>query len=187
MTLVQLTERGLTLIEYIIVIAIMAILLGAAAPNLSTFFRKQQADASAHQIWRQLQKTRELAVYSGRDMTLCGIDANNNCIRDNIRSLAIFFDANENRKIDADENVESLLEMQIEGNLRLQAGGTGRYIQYHHDGTANPLGSFIVCPKDANPRLIRRVTTNRAGRPYLARPGPDGVVLAFDGAFIDCS
>lgn len=186
MCIVHSRERGLTLIELITAIAIIALLLGAAIPNLGHFFRKQQADAQAHLLLRHLHKTRELAVYSGHEMILCGIDESNACIRDNFRRLAIFSDANENRKIDADEKIESLLELNFDGNIRLNASGTARYIRYYPHGSANPFGSFILCPHSNDAHLIRRVTNQMAGRAYLARPEADGVVAGSDQSPISC-
>lgn len=179
-------ERGLTLVELITVIAITALLLGAALPDLSHFFRKQQADADAHQLLRQLHKTRETAVFSGREMILCGIDDNQICSRDNFRTLAIFHDANANRAIDPDEKIESLLDLDFDGEIHLKASGTARYIRYYAHGGANPFGSFILCPHNKDTRLIRRVTNQMAGRAYMARPAADGVVAGADQAPVDC-
>jgi type IV fimbrial biogenesis protein FimT len=179
-------ERGLTLIELITAIAIIALLLGTAIPNFSYFFRKQQADAQAHLLLRHLHKTREVAVYSGREMILCGIDTDSACVRDKFRTLAIFHDTNDNRKIDTDEKIESLLELNFDGDIRLNASGTARYIRYYHHGGANPFGSFILCPHNNDAQLIRRVTNQRAGRAYLARPEVDGVVANADNSPINC-
>jgi type IV fimbrial biogenesis protein FimT len=179
-------ERGLTLLDLIVTIAIIALLMGVAIPNLDFFFRKQQADAQAHLLLRHLHKTRELAVYSGREMIVCGIDSNNVCSRDNFHTMAIFHDANENRKIDEVEKVESLLEFSFNGNIRLNASGTARYIRYYAHGAAQPYGSFILCPHSENAHLIRRVTNQMAGRAYLARPEANGIVANFDKSPINC-
>jgi len=179
-------ERGLTLLDLIMAIAVIALLMGIAIPNLDFFFRKQQADAQSHLLLRHLHKTRELAVHSGREMVMCGIDNNNVCRRDNFRKLAIFHDANNNRQIDENENIESLLELNFSGTVRLNASSTSRYIRYYAHGAAQPYGSFILCPRDNSPYLIRRITTQRAGRAYLARPEADGIVAHDDKRPINC-
>lgn len=182
MCIVHSRERGLTLIELITAIAIIALLLGTAIPNLGHFFRKQQADAQAHLLLRHLHKTREIAAYSGREMLVCGIDNNRICTRDNIRELAIFHDANNNRQIDENERIESLQELDFDGNIQSNV----RYIRYYSHGAANPFGSFILCPRSNDPHLIRRVTNQMAGRAYLARPEADGVVANGDKSPINC-
>jgi len=179
-------DRGLTLIDLLITIAIAALLLGVGLPNFHSFFAKQQADAHAHQILRQLQKTRELAVFSGNEMIMCGIDAEQKCVRDHIRRFVTFVDQNGNRKVDAEDTVESELQLNYSGEVYLRASGA-RFIRYFNDGTANPLGSIFLCPKNAEPTLIRRATINMSGRPYLARPRSDGIVTNADASAINCT
>jgi prepilin-type N-terminal cleavage/methylation domain len=170
-------EQGFSLIELIIAVAIAALLLGVGLPDLQRIFSKHNADAEARQILRHLQKTRELAIFSGHEMIFCGIDAEKKCVRDNIGRFVIFFDGNNNRQVDDDETVESELQLDFAGDARLRASGM-RFIRYFNDGSANPYGSIFLCPRQVEPTLIRRVITNMPGRPYLARAGADGIVAA---------
>lgn len=168
-------RQGFSLIELVITIAIAALLLGVGIPDLQQIFSKHSADAEARQILRHLQKTRELAVFSGRDMIFCGIDAEKKCVRDDITRFVIFFDGNNNRQVDENETVESELKLDFAGDVRLRASGK-RFIRYFNDGTANPFGSIFLCPRRAEPALIRRVITNMPGRPYLGRAEANGIV-----------
>jgi Tfp pilus assembly protein FimT len=172
--------RGLTFTDLMATLAIFTLLLGAAVPNLQYFFLKQQADAHAHLILRHMQKTREIAVLSGRNMTICGLNEENICSPSNFRTIAIFQDANENRKVDEDEIIESQLELDFEGRVLLRAGAM-RFIRYYHHGGANPMGGFVLCPQSGDATLVRRISTQMAGRPYLARSGTEAELLASCG------
>ncbi len=178
-------ERGLSLIDFFIAISIAALLLSSGLPDLRNFMLKQSTTAETQQILRHLKKTRELAVFSGRDMIFCGVDTENNCVGDNFKRFVIFFDQNGNRKVDAGETVESELELKYSGKVSLRVG-TGSYFRFTHTGETRPSGSVFLCPADRDPTLFRRISTNFTGRPYIARPGPGGMVVRVDGNPIEC-
>lgn len=173
--------KGITLIELLIAGAIIAMLAGVGMPDLRGIFLKHNVDADARLILRHLQKTRESAVFSGHEMTFCGVDADQKCIRDNITRFVSFYDRNNNRRVDSDETVESEMQLAFPGQVHLRASNS-RYIRYFNDGTANPFGSIWLCPSQ-DPTLIRRIANQMAGRPYLHRTPTGGET---DGETITC-
>lgn len=178
-------ERGVSLIDFFVAISIAALLLSSGLPDFRYFLSKQSAVAETQQILRHLKKTRELAVFSGRDMIFCGVNAENKCVGNDFQRFVIFFDQNGNRQVDAGETVESELKLKYPGKISLRVG-TGSYFRFAHNGETRPSGSIFLCPADGDPKLFRRVSTNLTGRPYIARPGRDGVVERADGDPIEC-
>lgn len=179
-------RQGFTLFDLMVSIAITGILLGLGAPSVEHILAKSSADANAHVIWRTLTKTRETAVLSGKETTFCGIDSHNRCVRDNIRTLVIFHDDDRDRQLDATESPIHRVDLNYSGTVTLRASNQ-TYILYTHNGYANPFGSVVTCHSSGKSRYIRRISTNRSGRPYLAtdRNG-DGVVAGARGEPIKC-
>lgn len=177
-------EKGLSLIDLFIAIAISALLLGLGMPDFRHFMAKNNADSTTRQIFRSLQKTRELAVLSGNEMLFCGIDAEQKCVSDDITRFVIFFDENKNDRVDGEEAIESELELDYPGRIHVNI--PRNYFRYFNNGETRPSGSIFLCPQNGDSKLIRRISTNFSGRPYIARPRPNGIVANTDRSPIDC-
>lgn len=181
------TLYGLTLIDLLIYMALLAILLGLGSPNIRDTLAHYKSDTAARTVWRTLAKARESAVLSGDTTTFCGIDEHNQCVRNNIRALAVFHDSNDDQQIDNDETLVTRTELKYPGSIRLQAS-RGKRVTYRHNGRPRQLGgSIILCHNSGKPEYIRRVTFNPSGRHYLARDkNGDGIIAGYDGAAIEC-
>lgn len=178
---------GFTFFEFMIAIAIAGILLGLGVPGTADLFAKRSADANAHAVWRALAKTREVAVMSGKRATFCGMDNNGDCVRDDIRTLAIFIDRNRNRRLDGKETLVQRVDLNFNGEVVLRAAASQKFLVYNSNGYARLPGSILLCHKSKNAVYARRVSVNRGGRPYLVRDrNGDGVVEGVDGTPIDC-
>lgn len=168
-------EKGLTFIDLVVAIAIFSVLLGLGIPSFRSFMFKQNSDASVRQVFRHLQKARELAVLSGNEMIFCGIDEEQKCIRENATRFVIFFDANKNGRVDEGEAVESELNSRYPGQIHTNIPKS--FFRFFPNGATRPSGSIIFCPANHDPKLVRRVSTNLSGRPYIARPNAAGFVV----------
>lgn len=63
-------NRGLSLIEVLVVMAIAAILLGIGVPNMQTFILNNRLASSTHEFYTALQLARSEAVRRGEQVTL---------------------------------------------------------------------------------------------------------------------
>jgi Tfp pilus assembly protein FimT len=176
--------KGLSLIDLLIAISISVLLLGLGLPDFRQFMSKHDADTTTRQIFRSLQKARELAVLSGNGMLFCGVDAEQKCVSDDITRFVIFFDQNKNGQVDGEEAVESELELNYRG--RISVNIPRNYFRYFNNGETRPSGSIFLCPQSGDSKFIRRISTNFSGRPYIARPNADGIVVNVDRSPIDC-
>lgn len=63
-------SRGLTLVEWLVSLALLAILATAAAPGMSGFLQRGGTDAAARSLVRSIAQARNLALQQGRGVTL---------------------------------------------------------------------------------------------------------------------
>lgn len=63
-------QQGFTLVEWMVGLAIMAILSSIAAPGLSGFLQRGGVDSAASALVRSLTQSRSLAIQQGRTLSL---------------------------------------------------------------------------------------------------------------------
>ena len=91
-------QRGFTLVESLVVLAIVSLLVQAALPSWREFLR-EQAIKSASLAWiATLQRAREEALLRQRDVHLVPLDPGNWAA-----GWALTLDANRNQRLDAGE------------------------------------------------------------------------------------
>lgn len=67
-------SRGLTLIELLISLALMALLIGFGLPSLGSLIARTAHQAQVDQLLSQLQQARSLAILRNTQVLLCPID-----------------------------------------------------------------------------------------------------------------
>jgi type IV fimbrial biogenesis protein FimT len=85
-------QRGFTLVELMVTVAILAILMGIAAPNLASFLSDKSAEAAAQALASDLKFARSEAMKRGVPMRLCGVSSSTSnagavsysCLADNV-------------------------------------------------------------------------------------------------------
>lgn len=156
---------GITLIELLIAISIIAILAATALPSMTYWQAKNAADTTSHILFQQLQATREFAISQGSAVSLCGVNTHGNCSPSNIVELQIFIDSNKNKRRDSHERLLAQTTLPNTGELTLNAHTT---IRMKADGSSNTPASFIYCPSIPEASLIRKITISFSGRSYVA-------------------
>lgn len=178
--------RGFTLLELLITISIAFILIFVAVPNLMDFHRKQNADAVTAEIRRTLSVARQYAVSTQKIITACGIVDTKTCAKNNINSLLIFIDANNNKALDSNEYLLLNREIKHQGSLKLSASFGAKYIQFNSNGSSKQAGSFIYCVPE-KPTLARRIVFSMTGRSYIGRDmDGDGIITLANKKPITC-
>lgn len=180
-------QQGMTLLELMIALAILALLIGMGGPAMQDFIERQRVNATAQQMQRQLTSARLHAVTSGHRVIFCGADAEFNCVRDNPQQFIVFEDHNQNRRLDPEEPLHSVWDIPNGANAQLRTSLNVSYSTFNPDGSSRQCGSIIICSADGNPEHIRRITVSCPGRIYRALPGEDGIVHNVDGTPIDCT
>ena len=178
--------QGFTLLELLITISIAFILIFVAVPNLIDFHHKQNADAVTAEIRRTLSVARQYAVSTQQIITTCGIADTNTCSKNNINSLLIFIDENNNKTLDSNEYHLLNREIKHQGSLKLSASFGAKHIQFTGDGSSKQTGSFIYCVPEKS-TLARRIVFSLTGRSYIGKDmNGDGIIALANNKPITC-
>lgn len=179
------TSKGLTLLELLITTLIASILLIVAIPSLGYFKNSSERSAVTNDIRRSLAYSRENAITRNTYTTICGLNSNGECARDNIQSLVVFIDVDKDGMLTEEDQTLSIRELNHSGYLRLRASFRKSSITFNRHGAALAAGSFIYC-KPNYPELAARITVSMTGRSYVARKNDEGIVRNTNGSEIIC-
>lgn len=162
--------RGYTLIETLIVIAILSIILLFANHNMSSWRKSQNANRVTTELIDLVHFSRAYAISGRRPLTLCG--SSNGTICDNLWAMGalLFEDGNRNGIIDNADYVIKYLPFRLNTNL-IWKGFSGQRMIFESTGiTSASNGTFTYCELDKDPLYSRQVIVSRGGR---ARPSQD--------------
>ncbi|HOF04781.1 MAG TPA: GspH/FimT family pseudopilin, partial [Syntrophales bacterium] len=91
-------RRGFTLVEIIIVIAVMTIIAALAYPNFQGFMASRRLNGAARQVQGDLLAARMRAVSENREIKVKFINGN---------QYTMFYDYNNNGQVDTGEAIET--------------------------------------------------------------------------------
>jgi len=179
---------GLTLIELVSAMAIVAILAASGTPIFMHLIARYKANSVATSIYQQLQFARNTAMNRGYKVTLCGSEDGEHCTNRSILKILVFKDEDNNHHLDKSDLALQLIDLGLKAQqVRLRAALNRSYIEFDGNGRARQSGSFIYCPKNGDTRNVKRVTISLSGRMYLGRDNNgDGIIERSDGKPISC-
>ncbi|QBG35339.1 GspH/FimT family pseudopilin [Litorilituus sediminis] len=161
---------GMTLIELLVSVAIISVLSFIAIPNLQPFIVKLRVDNEISNLHRALLKARNHAINSGNIVTLCPLNANNECTTLWQNELSVFADLNNNLILDEADGERILIsKAAIKTSDKLVYGRYRTRVSYHPDGHLSGLsnGTFRYCPKGFE-QFSRAIVIARSGRLYTS-------------------
>jgi type IV fimbrial biogenesis protein FimT len=160
--------HGFTLIELIVVVAIMALTLAFGLPSFQAVIASSRLTNAANSMVTALQRARSEAIKTNRLVTVMNVN-NNSAWQD---GWIVFIDKNANnyQDRDGDPNVDeptiSAFEA-INSNLTVKPANnfTDRII-YRPDGRSNTFGNFTFC---SSPEVgdFRNVVIAATGRVHV--------------------
>ena len=164
--------RGFTLVELVIVVAILAILLAVAVPALAPLVERHRAGTAMTALSTQMQLTRMAAITYRRPAVLCPSRDGSACDGGTDWGVGwlLFLDTDGNQQPDAaDEILRNDPGPAGASHMRM-VGTTGRpRLRFLPDGrSAGSNLTVSVC--SAEGALLGAVIVNNVGRPRAFRP-----------------
>jgi len=166
-------SAGFTLIELMVVVALVAIIQSLAAPALSGMANSMRLTAAANSLFSSLLLARSEAIKRNSRAVVCKSATGYAC---NItggweQGWIVFHDFNNNAVLDASEAILSRVQalphpIQLTGN-----GPVASYVSFTAMGTSSyPSGAFqagtlTVCTKSTTSVAAREIKISISGRP----------------------
>jgi type IV fimbrial biogenesis protein FimT len=186
---VRTSESGISLIEVLVVLAIAAIMIGAAAPSFRGFSERNQAAHAMNWIIRAVRFTRQAAIIHGATTTLCPSLDGEHCGGKWHDGVLIFTDRNSNRKLDQGDHRLLRLPYPYQGStIKWRSFGNRQFLQIRSTGYTNfQNGNFVYCNATREPRYSRQVVVNLQGRVRKSYDtNNDGIVEDRNGDPLRC-
>lgn len=171
------SRKGFTLIELMVVVAVMAVLMSLAAPAMTSMLDAAKMSSLSNQLLSSLQFTRSEAIKRSGRVVMCKSTTGSSCALDGgwEQGWIVFHDANNNAAVDAGEEILKY-ESGTGSNLSL-TGNTpvARYVSYTAVGVAKmqsgafQAGTFTLCLKSSPGTEARHIIVNKTGRAHVEK------------------
>jgi type IV fimbrial biogenesis protein FimT len=166
--------RGFTLIEALIVLAIGAILLGAAVPAVTGALEGARASSARADLLDTLTRAISHAAMAGSEVVLCPGDSTGcRSTADWSHGWIAYADIDGDRRRDANETLLQV-EPALAGNVHLRTtAGRTRLVFQPNGGNAGSNATFTLCDGRGAAQATALVLANdgrlRAAKPTAAR------------------
>ena len=182
-------NTGMSLLEFLLAIALLSIVLAATAPSLGGIIEQRRGGEVMRTLRGAIETTRAAAIASGAVATLCPSTDGRSCGGEWHEGMIVFMDRDGDRTPDS---ADSLLRVfgfpPPAGEIRWRSFGNRPYLQLTAMGfTRGQNGNFIWCPPSGDARLARQLIVNAAGRLREAEDTDgDGFREAVNGDPLSC-
>lgn len=166
-------QAGITLIELVITVAILAILAGIAAPAFGQLAASQRMTTAVHTYMTSFNQARMRALSTSTQVVLCpstnGIECTGGLNWHD--GWLIYDDVNRNRKLDATETVAARFDA-LPAGLSASTSKGRPQVLFKPDGGAwgNPL-TLTLCDLNGEKVHDRTIVVNNGGRIRTGQPG----------------
>ncbi len=166
-------ERGYTLTEVMVVVAISGVMLAIAVPSFSNLLTRRQMNDQTAAFTRTLNLARRAAVKHGRVVAICRSDAPEAATPacgthtgNWATGWVVFVDENDDGVIDAADTVLRVQPGWVNSGTITTSGGAGNRLRYRPNGlTIGLLQTFTFTPKNSSQSdLEKQVAINFSGR-----------------------
>ncbi len=183
--------RGLTLIDLLISLTIVAVLGTLVVPSFNDFLEAQQATATINRFAGAVALARSAAITYRESVVFCPAAAGaDRCGRRNTwhEGAMVFADRDGNRRLNGNESLYARLPAFDHGTVQWRSFRNRSYLKFRGTGlTIWQNGNFKYCPSDGDRRHARMLILNYAGR---TRSAPDrnrnGIREGADGRDLGC-
>lgn len=173
-------DKGFTLAELLVAIAVGAILLSVAVPSYSLFLQNSRQAASANELLSSLHFARDLAISRNQRVVMCRSATGAGCQPGAWSDgWIVFVDGNNDRAVSAGEPIEQALASVDAPSV--DTGDFGAYLVYRPNGRVmvddvrDNTGQFTLCD-ERGAAHARVVGIDISGRPRVSDRNLDGSV-----------
>lgn len=180
--------KGVTIIELLIVLALVGLLASLAAPGFRDLTAARQVLADQYAVHGLINAARQAAIRLNQPVTLCPAHPTGCGPRDRWHAgMIVFADRNRNRQLDDDE-VHVASHGPLHGRVRWRSFRNRSYLRFMPSGLTDwQNGHFLFCLRASQPELARMLIVNRAGRVYASNDADgDGIHENARGEPLDC-
>lgn len=176
------SSSGSTLIELLIVLAIVGILITSATGDFSQIFAKNQQESILSALLSHHHLARSEAIKNNKVTLLCKSNNGQQCTPEAQwhHGWILFQDLDNNKKVGTSERIY-YVQQSLHNNLTLNYRGFGshNYIRYFPNGRSTSNGTFTLCNKkgEAYKKAFIIARTGRARISHLA-PGNKALVCS---------
>jgi len=168
---------GFTLIEVLVVLALVSILMSLAAPSLAAMVNSMRLTVAVNSLFSSLMLARSEAIKRGARVVVCKSASGTACITTGgwEQGWIVFHDANNNGKRDVGE-VLLLQQQALPSSVRLSGNSPFvNYVSYTAIGTTSYVsgafqaGTLTACSESATQGDARQIVISSAGRPRTVK------------------
>ncbi len=170
-------SRGLTLVELLIVLALVVLLTGLAVPGLGGLVATNRVKATASRFMTHVNLARTESIMRGQRVVLCPSSDGDTCLADGHWHLGwlVFVDRDADREHGTSEPVlqatgEAAAVSLITSRMRR------RLVLYPTGLSPASNGTYTVCSRQPGGAPLAVIVSN-SGRARLSRVRPDGTPL----------
>ncbi|MFI3245471.1 MAG: GspH/FimT family pseudopilin [Ferrimonas sp.] len=153
-------QRGLTLIECTIALAILMIVLGVSQPAMKDLFAKGRTSAYVDRLYADIQHARQLAIVYMNSVTICPLDETQRCNWQWQQGYSVFIDADPKGEFD---QADELIVVRPGPDPRDQLSANRNQIRFSTDGFTGNSGSLRYCPERYDSPLRQQLTISATG------------------------
>ncbi|WP_376696514.1 GspH/FimT family pseudopilin [Wenzhouxiangella sp. EGI_FJ10305] len=156
-------HTGLTLIEMLIAVSVMAVILTAAVPAFGTFMAQQRLTAAANQLVSHLNYARHEAVFRNQPVAACPSSDGHACTGGNRWDIGWIVYLDPEKKGQPAEPEDVLRVVEPREALRMHSAGRYRVRFQGHGGAYGTNLTIRVCDTQDS-ELARAVVVSNPGR-----------------------
>ncbi len=177
-------QRGVTLLEMMIVLAIVAIVMTVVAPSVNTILNKNSITAEINSISGAVQFGRFAAIDNNATVVICPSKNYESCTSTWNDPKIVFLDSNDNGARESDETLLVSTDPASSSNV---ITGPATSIKFFDSGAANMLASIVICPTSKDKTLARALNVNLQGRVRVSKDSDNnGVHEDINGTELGC-
>lgn len=157
-------NSGFTLLELMIILAVVSVLMMIAIPSMTTFSQNDRLTTNINTLVGHLAYARSEAVKTSQQVAVCASNDASTCSGGWADGWIVYIDADADNSFTAGEQVIRA-QQALGGSNTIAATGIGTQIVYDNRGfvSAASVGSLLLCDDRTGPhgKTIRITSTGR--------------------------